>query len=53
VTKLRQAIFSGMFSPGEELSEPALCRDLGVSLTSIREALRSLAGETGHHCSER
>jgi DNA-binding GntR family transcriptional regulator len=45
VTKLREAIFSGIFPPGEKLSEPALCRDLGVSRTSIREALRSLAAE--------
>ena len=45
VAKLREAIFSGMFGPGEKLSEPALCRDLGVSRTSIREALRSLAAE--------
>ena len=45
VTKLRDAIFSGLFTPGEKLSEPALCRDLGVSRTSIREALRSLAAE--------
>jgi GntR family transcriptional regulator, trigonelline degradation regulator len=45
VAKLRDAIFSGIFSPGEKLSEPGLCRDLGVSRTSIREALRSLAAE--------
>jgi DNA-binding GntR family transcriptional regulator len=45
VAKLREAIFSGIFRPGEKLSEPALCRDLGVSRTSIREALRSLAAE--------
>src|ERR1700692_1699988 len=45
VAKLREAIFSGIFGPGEKLSEPALCRDLGVSRTSIREALRSLAAE--------
>jgi DNA-binding GntR family transcriptional regulator len=45
VAKLREAIFAGAFNPGEKLSEPALCRDLGVSRTSIREALRSLAAE--------
>jgi DNA-binding GntR family transcriptional regulator len=45
VEKLREAIFSGVFLPGEKLSEPALCRDLAVSRTSIREALRSLAAE--------
>jgi DNA-binding GntR family transcriptional regulator len=43
VTKLRKAIFSGMFSPGEELSR-----------ISIGEALRSLVAEKpGHHCFER
>jgi DNA-binding transcriptional MocR family regulator len=45
VAKLRGAIFPRVFSPGEKLSEPGLCRDLGGSRTSIREALRSLAGE--------
>jgi DNA-binding GntR family transcriptional regulator len=45
VTKLREAIFSGDFTPGEKLNEPALCRMLGVSRTSLREALRSLNAE--------
>jgi DNA-binding GntR family transcriptional regulator len=45
VTKLREAIFAGVFAPGEKLSEPSLCRSLGVSRTSIREALRSLAAD--------
>jgi DNA-binding GntR family transcriptional regulator len=44
-TKLKEAIFSGVFSPGEKLNEPALCRLLGVSRTSVREALRSLNAE--------
>ena len=45
VAKLREAIFAGTFIPGEKLGESALCRDLGVSRASIREALRSLAAE--------
>jgi DNA-binding GntR family transcriptional regulator len=45
VARLREAICDGTLRPGEKLSEPALCRDLGVSRTSIREALRSLAAE--------
>ncbi|HET6308084.1 MAG TPA: GntR family transcriptional regulator [Rhodopila sp.] len=45
VARLRDAICDGTLRPGEKLSEPALCRDLGVSRTSIREALRSLAAE--------
>jgi DNA-binding GntR family transcriptional regulator len=45
VTKLKEAIFSGDFTPGEKLNEPALCRMLGVSRTSLREALRSLNAE--------
>ena len=40
--KLRQAIVMGHFSPGERLIERELCTLLGVSRTSIREALRQL-----------
>ncbi len=45
VTRLREAIFDGRFAPGQKLSEAALCRAFDVSRTSVREALRSLAGE--------
>lgn len=45
VEKLREAIFTGLFEPGVKLSEPVLCRELAVSRTSVREALRSLAAE--------
>jgi DNA-binding GntR family transcriptional regulator len=45
VHKLREAIFTGVFAPGEKLSEPSLCRLFGVSRTSVREALRSLSAE--------
>jgi len=39
---LRQAIIDGRFTPGERLIERELCASLGVSRTSIREALRKL-----------
>lgn len=45
VTKLRDAILSGMFQPGERLVESDLCQRMGVSRTSIREALRRLEAE--------
>jgi DNA-binding GntR family transcriptional regulator len=45
IMKLKDAIFTGVFAPGEKLNEPSLCRMLGVSRTSIREALRSLNAE--------
>lgn len=43
--KLRQAIFSGFFQPGERLVEADLCRRLDISRASLREALRMLAAE--------
>jgi DNA-binding GntR family transcriptional regulator len=45
VRMLREAILSGHFRPGEKLVEAKLCSQLGVSRTSIREALRVLASE--------
>jgi GntR family transcriptional regulator, trigonelline degradation regulator len=45
VTKLRDAILSGIFQPGERLVESDLCQRMGVSRTSIREALRRLEAE--------
>jgi DNA-binding GntR family transcriptional regulator len=42
---LRQGIMSGHFSPGARLVERELCEMLGVSRTSIREALRKLESE--------
>lgn len=45
VAKLREAILSGLFTPGERLIEATLCERVGVSRTSIREALRRLEAE--------
>ncbi|MCI1034019.1 GntR family transcriptional regulator [Raoultella sp. BIGb0149] len=42
---LREAIMSGRFHPGQRLIERELCENLGVSRTSIREALRQLEAE--------
>ncbi|ESY64065.1 GntR family transcriptional regulator [Mesorhizobium opportunistum] len=43
--KLRSAIASGHFKPGQRLVERELCEQLGVGRTSIREALRQLEAE--------
>lgn len=43
--QLRRAIVTQHFSPGDHLVERDLCTELGVSRTSIREALRYLESE--------
>ncbi len=43
--KLRSAIASGHFKPGQRLIERELCEQIGVGRTSIREALRQLEAE--------
>lgn len=45
VEKLRSAIIAGDLRPGQRLIEKDLCDRIGVSRTSIREALRLLEGE--------
>jgi len=43
--KLRGAIATGLYPPGTRLVERELCEALGVSRTSVREALRQLQSE--------
>jgi DNA-binding GntR family transcriptional regulator len=43
--KLRQAIMSGMFKPGQRLVERELCEMTGVSRPTLREALRLLEAD--------
>lgn len=43
--RLREAIFSQHYKPGERLVEDRLSADLGVSRVPVREALRLLAAE--------
>lgn len=43
--RLRDAIADGELQPGERLRERELCESLGVSRTSVREALRQLESE--------
>jgi DNA-binding GntR family transcriptional regulator len=45
VKKLREAIISGHFKAGARLVETDLCKQLGVSRTSVREAIRILSSE--------
>lgn len=42
---VRRAITSGRYRPGERLVERELCERMGVSRTSVREALRRLEAE--------
>lgn len=43
--RMREAIVSGYFAPGERLVERPLCEQLGVSRTVIRETIRYLEAE--------
>lgn len=45
IQKLREAILDDYFKPGDRLYEKELCEQLGVSRTSVREALRQLEAE--------
>jgi DNA-binding GntR family transcriptional regulator len=42
---LRARIFEGMLAPGSFIDEVALCADLAISRTPLREALKVLAAE--------
>jgi DNA-binding GntR family transcriptional regulator len=43
--RMRRAIISGLFEPGERLVERTLCDQLGVSRSVIREVIRHLEAE--------
>jgi DNA-binding GntR family transcriptional regulator len=43
--KLRERIFAGDLAPGRFIDEPALCAELSISRTPLREALKVLAAE--------
>jgi DNA-binding GntR family transcriptional regulator len=45
IDSMRSAIEQGVLKPGDRLVEKDLCKQLGVSRTSLREALRELEGE--------
>jgi DNA-binding GntR family transcriptional regulator len=45
VVLVRDMIIAGELTPGERVSEPALCERFGVSRTPLREALKVLAAE--------
>lgn len=45
IEAMRDAIERGVLKPGERLVEKGLCERLGVSRTSLREALRELESE--------
>jgi DNA-binding GntR family transcriptional regulator len=45
ILAIRTAIVRGSLPPGGRLSEPALARQLGVSRTPVREAIRALERE--------
>ncbi|MFV3077355.1 GntR family transcriptional regulator [Niveispirillum fermenti] len=44
--RLRTAISTGLYPPGTRLVERELCEALGISRTSVREALRQLQSES-------
>ena len=43
--KLRERIFAGVLAPGSFVDEPALCAELSISRTPLREALKVLTAE--------
>jgi len=45
VEKLRNALATGLYKPGDRIIDRDLCEVLGISRTSVREALRQLQTE--------
>src|SRR5690606_29269517 len=45
VAHIKQKILNGELNPGDRIVETKLARELGMSQTPIREAIRRLAGE--------
>jgi DNA-binding GntR family transcriptional regulator len=45
ISNLRKAIVTAQFKPGDPLDQEELARQLGVSRTPVRQALRALASE--------
>ncbi|MCO5089651.1 GntR family transcriptional regulator [Bosea sp. (in: a-proteobacteria)] len=43
--RIVQGLYQGRYVPGQRLSEPAIMSEYGTSRSSVREALRRLAGE--------
>ncbi|MBE0589977.1 MAG: GntR family transcriptional regulator, partial [Hydrogenophaga sp.] len=43
--KLRDRIFAGALAPGSFIDEPAMCAELSISRTPLREALKVLTAE--------
>jgi GntR family colanic acid and biofilm gene transcriptional regulator len=51
-SRLRRGLLVGVWSPGQKVSARQLSRDLGVSLTPVREAMMRLASEGALDISE-
>ena len=45
ISVLREMILDGTLRPGERIAEIALCEELGISRTPLREAIKVLASE--------
>jgi len=45
VTYIKQQILDGALNPGDRIVETKLAKDLGISQTPVREAIRQLSGE--------
>jgi DNA-binding GntR family transcriptional regulator len=45
VSYIKQQILDGILNPGDRIVETKLAKDLGISQTPVREAIRQLSGE--------